>query len=173
MHLHDSKKSSEQRLLCLRLGLAIAWLSGFFAGLFTAFALRDRVESLARVLASAHFSGVGLFFSLSIPLIITVIVFRLSRQVWIVLFSFVKAFIFSFVSYAILLAFGSAGWLVRCLYIFSDSFMTVYLLWFWVRNLSDKAKSFKIDLLLGFLLLTILAFIEASFISPLISLLLH
>lgn len=126
--------------------LAVFWIAGMLTGLHISNTVNAFDNSLMRAAVLSGVSMVGLLAVVLFPLILSAIAVYFSVPLFFFLLSFGKAFGFAFCSFRILTAFGSAGWLVRWLLLFSDTCMSVVLLWFWIRNINGIGASSKKDL---------------------------
>ena len=99
---------------------AFCWIAGLLLG--AAYGSRADQTSvlMMRMAASCHMSIVGLLLNLYFPLCISAFAVYKNRPHWLVLFSFIKVFLFASCSTLLGVAFSSAGWLVRLLLQFSD-----------------------------------------------------
>lgn len=114
--------------------LLFLWLLGILSGCCWVQRVPDSYFSLMRTLVQTRASIVGAILILFLPLVISA--FALAHSKYWILYPlvFLKAFMFGFSAGCVMLAFGNAGWLVRWLLLFSDSFMNVCLLWFWFKG---------------------------------------
>lgn len=90
---------------------------------------------MMRGAASGSVSIAGLLGITTLPFLISAFAVSFSMAWLIFPVCFCKAFAFSFVSLGVLQAFGSAGWLVRLLLLFSDCAGMPLLYGFWLRHL--------------------------------------
>ena len=87
---------------------------------------------MMRRAVSCPVSIVGLVVVL-LPFLFSAFAVYLSKT-WLFLpFCFLKAFQFAYVAGSVSMAFGSAGWLIRLLLLFSDGCTIPVLLWIWLR----------------------------------------
>lgn len=149
-----------------KLFLAIFWILGLLTGSFFAFKAPSAYTSLLRMITTERVSIIGLGLILFFPLIISAIVVHFSVPLLLLPLAFFKAFFFSFFSYGFVLAFGNAGWLVRWLFVFSDSCMIIPLLWLWFRNISGNRGTLKNDLVLCSVFAAFFGCIDYFTISP-------
>ena len=153
---------------------SVAWLAGLVAGLFAATHSTTLHNTLTQSLSYSRLSVVGFLVSLSFPFLLSAIFFRMSLFGLVIPLIFGKAFSYSWCVCAILILFGDAGWLLCRLLIFSDSIVTVLLLWYWFRGLDRENVRRQVDLLLCLVIALAIGCIDCCAISPFgISLLLH
>lgn len=155
---------SKHKRVVLSLLLALFWCIGLLAGYTvatkTSFTVLMHTFSLQRV------SFVGLVFATIFPLSLSAAAFRLSLPLLILPIAFTKAFLFSFCASALTLIYADAGWLARWLYTFSDSIMVIFLLWFWVRNITKRAGIFQKDFAVSLFAASLLICIDYFIVSP-------
>lgn len=151
-----------------RICLCFFWLSGLLSGY--AFALSNSSVFLSWMRGSAYqtVSIVGLLISIFLPLLLTYISLVTEKTIIILIVCFIKAAAFAFCSVLIHQYYGNASWLVRFLYLFSDSCFLIILfsLWYWCLDAGKRIGNSVLSLcsLIGVLL----AAAELYFISPLI-----
>ena len=140
-----------------RLFLAFCWCGGLICGIL---AYSTAGVSFAPMMRGAAFGAVsiaGLLGITTLPFLISAFAVSFSMAWLLFPVCFCKAFAFSFVSMGVLQAFGSAGWLVRLLLLFSDCTGMPLLYGFWLRHLPgchsagawEKAFLFAAFMLLG------------------------
>lgn len=115
--------------------LAFCWIAGLVCGCILSLQTEVIHFSLMREVASCSVSIVGLFAVL-LPFLISAIAVYFS-QVWLIFpISFLKAFSFAYVAASVSQAFGSSGWLIRLLLLFTDicTAPILFLLWLGCLN---------------------------------------
>ena len=118
-----------------RLLLAFSWVLGLFAGAVCAIMSGNSLSSMMRTAASGSVSIVSLMSAVLLPLLFSAFAVYIS-QIWLLFpLAFGKAFLFSFLGVGLMTAYGSAGWLVRCLFMFSDCLILPVLWLYWLRSL--------------------------------------
>lgn len=85
-----------------------------------------------RAAANGRVSITGLLSAFLLPLLFSAFAVYISQPWLLVPVAFGKAFSFSYLAFGVTLAFGSAGWLVRSLLMFSDCLTLPLLWWFWL-----------------------------------------
>lgn len=158
--IHSNRSFIYKVLLCC------TWFLGLVLGYCFSFQISDIFASLMLSVADSRLSIVGLFFSLIFPFFISAVLLRYTSPLAILPLVFIKAFSFSLCACAVTFAFGDAGWLVRWLLIFSDSFLIVLLLWFWLKNISEEKRTIKTDLLLCIIASGLIGCADLCFVSP-------
>ncbi len=150
--------------------LAFCFLSGLISGLLL---FRQAAFSVS-LMRSALCSDVSIFRLLCVillPFLFSAFAVYFSKPRVLYLIAFLKAFLFAFVSAGITLAFGSAGWLVRWLVMFSDC-LSLPLLWlYWQRNVSGQ-QGFRLAEFGVFAgIACLIGCLDHAFIVPLLSVL--
>ena len=149
------------------IALVVFWVSGLFAGLYTVSDLPGSVLPLVHSILYRPTSIAGIILVQLFPLFLSLIACRLHRPYLIIPVAFFKAFSFAYCAFGIILAFGDAGWMMRWLFLFSDSIMVVFLLWFWIRSFSENRKFWIIDLIICLSASTFLFVVDYFAILPL------
>lgn len=115
--------------------LAFSWAGGLAAGLC---AMVSGSFSPAFFLAADVLPS---FFSiisvLLLPIVITLLALFIGQGWLIFPLAFFKALAFSYVGWSIVVTFGSAGWLIRLLLMFSGCATVPLLWWFWNKALTS------------------------------------
>lgn len=119
--------------------LAITWIFGLVLGIVSAYQAGHSVFRLMRMAANSHASIVSLLVSGVLPFLLSAAAVFFSARHFLFLIGFVKAFCFGCCACATMLSFGSAGWLICLLLMFSDLCDLPALIWFWLRHLWDGA----------------------------------
>lgn len=140
---------------------------GLSAGIYTASTLSLSTLSFIRLILYDRTSIAVLIVTRFLPFLAAFIVCLLSRPIFVIPITFIKAFSFAFSAFGIVLAFGNAGWMMRWLLMFSDSFSVLLLAWFSIRNLSDNQKSLIKDFAACFLATMFFCVFEYFAILPL------
>ena len=131
-------KSSQSRK-CGTMILAFTWTLGLCLGL-CAMVVGSNYDAFLRAveLKPTFFSIMSI---LLLPIVISVLAV-FAGQRWILYpLAFLKAFAFAYVGWSIVLTFGSAGWLIRLLVMFSDCASVPLLLWYWNRVLTSEGNA--------------------------------
>ena len=125
-------------LFCRRryLILALSCCFGAACGILAAFRSEESVLSLMRIAAGAHVSIVGLSVSAFLPFLFAAFAVYIRQPWFLCILCFVRMLAFTYLGCCMHLAFGSAGWLLRCLFQFTDSCTLALLCWFSLRQLS-------------------------------------
>lgn len=153
------------RRACIVL-LALFWCVGLFFGIYTACSFNDAFVPLMRAAVQCRVSIVGLLLILFLPFLFAAFAVYFSQPWLLLVIGFVKAFSFGFCCFAAQSCFGSAGWLVRLLLLFSDSCMLPVLCWFCVRHISGDLMAIRKDLILALALAIVVGSIDYYWVSP-------
>ena len=146
--------------------IILFWLIGLLSSLYFTLETTAFSSALMRSVTEDRLSIIGLFLMLTFPFLISAVLLRFTRPLWILPVVFFKAFIYSCCLYGLTFAYGDAGWLVRWLLLFSDSCVVVLLLWFWLRNASGDLVTYKSDLLLCCFLSVLIIGVDYYIVSP-------
>lgn len=146
--------------------LALFWGAGLLLGVGLACQAGDSIFSLMRIAASRRVSIVGLFSSILLPFLLSAAAVYLHGASLLLPVSFLKAFSFGFCAVTVMKAFGSAGWLVCRLLLFSDCCLMPVLFWFWLRHIRGGRRSVKMDMRLCAILIAAVGSIDYFLISP-------
>lgn len=145
--------------------LAVCWTLGICLGAYFAALSFDNVSFLMRTVVSNRVSISGMLLAAFFPLTLTAIFILFSLRFFLLLLAFCKAFSFSFCACCILYVYGSSGWLIQQLLLFSDLFLILILLWLWIRLLSSN-DSIKKDLLICSFLSLFVGSVDCFIVSP-------
>lgn len=163
---------TDRRILLRRFLLILFWFLGVFIGIWIAQQTITVTSSLVRSVVDSRSSIVGLLTVLTVPFLISAILFKLSLPTLGFCIVFIKSLLFSYCSCSLVLAFGEAGWLMRWLLLFSDSCTVVLLLWLWIRNITGQGKKIKSDLLFCCLITVLIGCVDYYILSPFAAMLL-
>lgn len=145
--------------------LAFLWISCLVVGCYIA-SNDSFVVSLMRFAPGSEVSIVGLTVSLILPLFISVVGLYFCKSAVIYTFSSIKAFCTGYLLYAVSTAFGNAGWLIRLLLLFSDTGITIVILWLLFRHLNGRKKTFKADVMLSFFAAIMIGMVDYLLVAP-------
>ena len=148
------------------LPLSAFLLFGFFTGAGYARTVSFLFLPYLNAAITHNFSFFGFTFAHALPLVLSILIVRFRRIYFLYILAAFKAFSFSFCLCAIGYCFGSAGWLIRFLLLFSDSCILPCLIWLWLRCFSRKCIAFKKDLTACIGITVLVGFIDYFVISP-------
>lgn len=139
-----------------------------FGTLLAAFADNSSF-SWMRLAADSRLSIVCLFAVQLLPFLIAAYAVHISRLWLLYTVCGCKLFIFAYMGAFIFMAFGSAGWLVRWLLLFSDIILVPLLCWFCYRCILGRDDSHNRDFWLCIGIVAVTGMINLLFISPLLA----
>ena len=147
----------------------------WFLGVDLAYWVFQTSGSVFCTLMGRAFSGsvsiVGLLSILIFPFLITVLASVLRKSYPLYMMSFVNGFVYSICSLSVHSYFGSAGWLVHFLLMFSQTSNLVVLLSIWIRFVLNKRCVSLKTIIWGFVLCVVILVIDLQLISPFVALL--
>ncbi len=149
------------------------WAFGIILGTFTGNCSSAQSVSLMRHVLTAPVSIVGLLICAALPFAFTAAAV-LSGKPWLVYcFTFLKGFAFSYTGSLCLLSFGSSGWLVRVLLLFSQIAIVPALWYVWLSLCKENMplNRWGISLLSSYLVSIVLLdyFVVAPYLEKLCS----
>ncbi len=160
-----NKHNSQYSYTWTRVFLSVIWILGIFLGLYLSVSLTENSKSLVRTLLESRVSTVGLIANLFLPFIISAIVWKFKIPAIYLLLAFTKAICYGFCLCSIGYVFREAGWLLRWLFLFSDTCSSALLLWYWYRNITFNHSSAK-DLYICGILAVSIALIDICHVIP-------
>ena len=154
-----------------RISLCIFWLLGISVGCWISQVLKPSFFLLMRSVVCQPVSIVGLFTSIFLPLICSYLSFLTNNRIAVLLVCFLKAAAYAFSGVMMSLCFGSASWLFRFLFLFSDNCFLVILCFLWFRcgdRLSPlSSKDFLVCTVFGLLFASVDYFVISPFLMGL------
>lgn len=153
LHLHLPTRLRKGSVSFLAFGWILGLVSGFLFSLYAG----DSLSTTMRAAASGCVSIPGLLSAIFLPLLFSAFAVYISQPWLLIPIAFGKAFLFSYLGVGVMAAFGSAGWLIRWLLMFSDSCSLPLLWWYWLRAVSGQrcfavrntAAAFAVALIIG------------------------
>jgi len=133
---YDSNETASLHSVFLSALLAAFWLFGVCCGILLFLYAGTPMFFLMRRLPYGSVSIVSLLVTGLIPFLFSAFAVFISRPRMILAVSFCRACLYSFVSLGVSVAFASAGWLIRGLLLFYNSFSCVMLFFLSLRILS-------------------------------------
>ena len=115
--------------------LAFCWIAGLVCGIWVCLSAGSSFSSWMRSTVYGSVSIVSLHFVTILPFLLSAFAFFISSPALLLAICFCKAFFLSFISLGVYQAFGSAGWLIRHLLLFSDCMSAPLLYWYWRHHL--------------------------------------
>ena len=133
--------------------LILVWLVGLCVG----YLLCDpSYFPLMRCAVIQPVSIVGLFICIFLPLILSYFFVLFEKPIYILIVCFIKSVAFGFSNALIASIFDTSSWLIRFLYLFSDTLFLIFLMMFWLKSIYDKNtshhRSFQFGAIFGILI---------------------
>ena len=146
--------------------MCLVWLLGLLTGSMFLLYCKPFHFSLMRSVLNQPVSIVGLFCSVSLPLIFTFISVLTGKPIIIWIVCFLKSAAFSFSGVFVSQYFGSASWLVRFLFLFGDCCVLSALFILWFRRCGNEQTYGRVDLLICGIFSALIAAVDYFVISP-------
>lgn len=146
--------------------LACAWFLGLVTGILFSISASDSLFPTMRAAVSGCVSISGLLSAMLLPLLFSAFAVYISQPLLLIPIAFLKALIFSFLGMSIMAAYGSAGWLVRFLLMFSDCMMLPFLWWYWLQAISCPRRAAVRNTALVFVIAVMIGSFDYCVISP-------
>lgn len=159
------------RQSCRSTILALFWISGLIAGAAAYFFAGHFLSSLMHGILSGSVSIVSLLCVTVLPFLFSAFAVYICEPRLLYPICFGKAFLFSVVSMAVWISFGSAGWLVRWLLMFSDLVSLPLLYLFWLRHISGQRSFSGLEILLVASACMLIGSVDYCCISPFVAML--
>lgn len=146
--------------------LACFWSWGLVFGITLFFLAGGSTVSLMRRAAGCQVSIVSLLMTNLLPFLISALAVYIHKPRLLYGCAFFRGCLLGFVSLGTMMAFGSAGWLIRLLLMFSDICLAVLLYLYWLRHISGLRR-FSGLACSGFAAASVLAAsIDYCFVAP-------
>lgn len=153
------------------LTLACILLFGYLIGTFLAIETLVNFYTLMRSAANSPVSIVGSLISAFLPFLLAFATVHYKKPALLLLILFCKAIVFSHCSMCCYLAFGSGGWLVRLLLLFSEILIFPVLCRFAILYIGQPKHLRRCDVLICTAAAIFVAIINFYFISPYLAML--
>ena len=162
-HSFTAHHSSQLRK---RHALGLFWIAGLLAGgLFFLFGA-ERLVPLMLVFLRGNVSIVLFFCLIFLPPFLSIFAASTRMRSLLYIIAFGRAFLYSFASVALLISFGSAGWLVRFLLCFSGFFSSPFLYWLWLCCLRTGSGPSSLEVFFFVSVLLLIGSIDYRLIMP-------
>ena len=161
------------RCIGIKWALPFCWFLGLLLGTTYGYRADHSYILLLRYAALNRVSFVGLIAALYVPLLLSTLAVYLNHPQWLLPICFIKAFLFTSCGSALLIAYHSAGWLVRLLLQFSDFCTMPFLYWFCMRNIVERKSNLASDFLVCCTGGSIIGIFDFFVISPYLVKLIH
>lgn len=146
--------------------LAFPWITGLIAGAITSIFAGDSFLPLMRGALYSPVSIVSLLSAMLLPLLFSAFAVYISCQWLLIPVVVAKGFLYAFFCAGILFSFGSAGWLLRLLLIFSDTLMLPVFWMFWLRSLKSGKSGILMRVVPAVSAALLIGSIDHTLISP-------
>lgn len=153
--------------------LALFYFLGLLSGAVFCISSGHIISSLMRSVPGGTVSIVGLLCVTALPFLLSAFAVFVSEPRLVFLICFGKSFLFCVISLGLVAAYGSAGWLIRWLLMFSDSLGMPVLYLYWLRILSSWDKPPLCETFVFGSLFLLIGSIDYCLISPFWSGLIH
>ena len=146
--------------------LVLFWFTGLILGIALSRLYGPYLSSLMYSAILQPISIVGLLICIYFPFLISAFAISTGRLFAIYCFCFLKALSFGFTASGISMCWGSAGWLIRSLFMFSDKCFLVVLFWFWLQNICGNRQKNLSSLGICYFLSAVISLLDYFAISP-------
>ena len=167
MHYNMQLLSRFRRYSLRNYWIVVPWLLALFLGTYCAARSDLSVFSLVRRTAFGTVSTVCLMATQLLPFLFAAYAAYISNTILLLGACSVKLFSFGFTGYLVWTAFGSAGWLMRSLMLFSDIALIPVLCLFCLRIHFGRAKLMK-ELLICMGIVVVIVLLDGFFFSALL-----
>ncbi len=151
--------------------LACFTVSGLVLGAWIASRAGDEVLALMRTVPSHSMSIVGLLAVMGLPIFLSFFAVRFGHSWLLIPICFFQAFLWSYCGLLCVRAFGSAGWLVQLLLMFSSGSGLPVLLLFSLRYISGERILTRRDCFLCLTAAAVIGWLDCCVISPYLAML--
>lgn len=129
-----------QRRFTISLFCAL-WISGLLTGSLLFLNSQSLDFTLMRGALLRPVSIVSSMIVTVFPFLISAIAVSFSSPRLLCVFAFFKGLLVSFSALVVSAAFGTAGWLMRCMVMFSDFWSLIWLMAFWLRTVAGQGDT--------------------------------
>ena len=161
----NANKSNNFRVTVRVCLLVFLWILGLALGYLLS---KPCYIPLMRSALLQPVSIVGFIVCIFLPLILTSLSICLEKPILILIVCFIKSAAYGFSCGLISLIFCSASWLVRFLFLFSDSCFLLVLLSIWIKAFSDTKKIRFRSLQYAAVIAVLIGIADYCVVSPLI-----
>lgn len=161
----EEHSSIRWRKICKAL-LALSWHFGLLGGVLVTVNADPSLVTLMHTAVRCRVSIFGVLTVTFLPFLLSAFAVIFSSPWLIIPISFLKAFLFGYCASAVSVAFGSAGWLIQWLLLFSSCCSVPVLYWFWLRHITGTKEVIWSDLMICALIILLIASLDYRVISP-------
>jgi len=169
MHCQHRISLLLRRISCSEALFCGVWLAGLLLGSLFAAQLDMQIVSLMRPFITQRVSIVIKLSCAALPFVIAAYAVKFSAFRTLFVIAFCKTFAFALSGWLICAIFGSAGWLIRILLLFSDICTVPMLCWFSMRHINGVADTWKKDVLICSVCCVVAVITDILVISPFLS----
>lgn len=144
----------------------ILWIGALLLGTLSGAAASNSFLLLMRIAPTSYVSIAGLAVTLLLPFLFIALAIYMNRPHWLYPICFCKVFGLAFSGYGVAAAYGSAGWLVRFLFLFSDIYTTPILCYLTLRHIHTRQAGWKKDIGISAGIFLLAGALDLWFISP-------
>ena len=145
--------------------LAFLWISAMLAGVFVC-SVDSKIHSLMLVAPSCSLSIVGVLIITILPLAISIAGLYTKKFAILYIIYIIKSFSSGYLLFAIARVYGSAGWIVHLLLLFSENVTSFLILWITFRHVKGRSKTFFLDALICITISIAIGIIDYLFVAP-------
>ena len=146
--------------------LCFCWCLGLLLGTLFAVGADASFLSLMRQAAVSRVSIVNLLTAIVLPFLFSALAVYMGRPRALYVICFCKALCFAFCIVLADRSFGTAGWLIQPLLLFSDLLLAPVLFWFSVRHIGGGSGSLQKDIGFCAAVIAAVAMLDAFWVSP-------
>lgn len=146
--------------------LAMLWCLGLILGVIVSSSAGEAFSSLMRLAFQSPVSIISLLTVTLLPFLLTAVAVFFSKTWFFLPICFLKAFSYGYAMHAIVLSYGTSGWLIQLIFTIIDSLTMIVLLWLWIRHIAGRQQTFRIDGTVCVAVLLTTVFIEYYLVSP-------
>lgn len=149
--------------------LAMCWLLGLLSGAVLSGMADPAFSSMMHAAAASRVSIVRLLTVTVLPFLCSAFAVYLSRP-WLLLpMAYCKGLTVSCAAFGLMTAFGSAGWLLRGLTMFSSLCTAPVLVFYWLRHISGERRFSGTLLLFSLAAVFLVCGIDFCYIAPILA----
>lgn len=145
--------------------LASVFLLGHLLGVLLSGSASELLFPVMRALPGSRATLAGLLAAAALPLVCSACAVYLRQTLLLFPIAFWKAFFFSYVAFGLFRAWGSAGWLLTGLSLFSATAAMPALYWYWLRHIGGSPFRWA-DAGLTLAVLVVIGIIDYCLIGP-------
>ena len=146
--------------------LAFVLLCGFSFGSVCAVVTDAFDVSLISKAAVTGMTFPGLLCVMLLPLVCSALAAYIHKIHFLMPIAFLKSFAFGYLASAVLVFYGSSGWLMQLLFLFSDCFSFPVLCKFWIAQYNSSGQGLFSGFAAAFILIAAVVFLDCQYISP-------